>query len=175
MSSAMDDVSGINQAAFIRGTNRSAAMQAALSSGRMLQCACCGLEVLVCAHCDHGQRYCSAECRKQARLASQRTASETYQNSRTGRCNHARRQGRWRARQRQAQREQQLMPKNSDSLGPSQEALAGDLLGPGLQVRPQTPSNPTPAWHCHWCARPVASGVRRSWLLRATSEPIYDP
>jgi len=150
-------------------------MQAALSSGRMLQCACCGLEVLVCAQCDHGQRYCSAECRKQARLASQRRACATYQNSRTGRRNHARRQGRLRARKRQAQREQQPIPKNSDTSGPSQEALAGDLLGPGLQVRPQTPAKPTPAWHCHWCARPVASAGRRSGLLRATSELIFDP
>jgi hypothetical protein len=80
-----------------------------------------------------------------------------------------------RARQRQRQQEQQLIQKNSDSLGPSQEALAGDLLGPRLDALPQTPSKPTPAWHCHWCARPVASGVRRSWLLRATSEPIDDP
>lgn len=165
----------IHQAAFIRGINRSAAMQAALSSGRMLQCACCGQEVLVCAHCDHGQRYCSAECRKQARLARQRSASETYQNSRTGRRNHARRQGCLRARQRQRQQEQPLIQKNSDSLGPSQEALAGDLLGPRLDVKPQAASKPTPAWHCHWCARPVASGIRRSLLLRATSEPIFDP
>lgn len=146
-----------------------------LSSGRTLQCACCHIEVLVCAPCDHGQRYCSAECRKQARLASQRRASRIYQNSRAGRCNHARRQQRWRARQRTRQPEQELIPKNSDSSGPSQEAGAGDLLPPRLNVRPATPSKPTPAWHCHWCARLVASGVRRSWLSRATSESTYDP
>ena len=150
-------------------------MQAALSSGRTLQCASCHIEVLVCAPCDRGQRYCSAECRKQARLASQRRASRIYQNSRAGRCNHARRQQRWRARQRMRQQEQQLIPKNSDSSGPSQEACAGDLLAPRLEVMVPTPCKPTPAWHCHWCARPVASGVRRSWLARATSEPIFDP
>jgi hypothetical protein len=80
-----------------------------------------------------------------------------------------------RARQRQRQQEQPLIQKNSDLLGPSQEALAGDLLGPRLDVKPQAASKPTPAWHCHWCARPVASGIRRSLLLRATSEPIFDP
>ena len=149
-------------------------MQATLSSGRMLQCACCGQEVLVCAQCDHGQRYCSAECRKQARLESQRRASETYQNSQTGHRNHARRQGCLRARQRQRQQEQQLIQKNSDSLGPSQEALAGDLLRPRLDALAQAATKPTPVWHCHWCARPVASGICRSWLLRATSEPIDD-
>jgi hypothetical protein len=111
-------------------------MQAALSSGRTLQCACCGIDVLVCAPCDRGQRYCSAECRKQARLASQRRASKIYQNSRAGRCNHARRQQRWRARQRTRQQEQQLIPKNSDSSGPCQEACGGDLLPPRLDVRP---------------------------------------
>lgn len=164
----------IHQAAFIRGSNRSAAMQAALSSGRMLQCACCGQEVLVCVDCDRGQRYCSDECRQQARLASQRRAAKRYQSSRAGRCNHARRQQRLRARQRQRQQEQQLIPKNSDSSGPSQAACAGDLLGPRLDVKPQAASKPTPAWHCHWCARPVVSVVRRSWLLRATREPIFD-
>jgi len=140
-------------------------MQAAALCGRTLQCAYCHTEVLVCVDCDRGQRYCSAECRKQARLASQRRASKIYQNSRVGRCNHARRQRRLRARRRQVQPEQQLIPKNSDSSGPSQEALAGDLLAPRLDVRPPTPSKPTPAWHCHWCARPVASVVRRSWLV----------
>ena len=156
------------------GLQQDAAMQAASGGGRMLQCACCAQEVLVCVDCDRGQRYCGDECRKQARLASLRRAARRYQSSRVGRCNHARRQRRLRARQRQAQREQQLIPKNSDSSGPSQEALAGDLLGSRLDVKPQTPSKPTPAWHCHWCARPVASGIRRSWLLRATSEPIHD-
>jgi hypothetical protein len=150
-------------------------MQAALSSGRTLQCACCHTEVLVCAPCDHGQRYCSAECRKQGRLASQRRASKIYQNSRVGRCNHARRQQHLRARQRQRQREQQQIPKNSDSSGPSQEACAGDVLPPRLNVRPAALPKTTPTWHCHWCARPVASGVRRSWLRHATSEPIVDP
>ena len=150
-------------------------MQAAALSGRTLQCAHCHTEVLVCMDCDRGQRYCSAECRKQARLASQRRASKIYQNSRVGRCYHARRQRRLRARQRQVQPEQPLIPKNSDSSGPSQEACAGDLLPPRLDVRPATPPKPTPAWPCHWCARPVVSGVRRSWLLRATRAPIFDP
>lgn len=150
-------------------------MQAATLSGRTLQCACCHTEVLVCADCDRGQRYCSAECRKQARLASQRRASRIYQNSHVGRCYHARRQRCLRARRRQAQREQQLIPKNSDSSGPSQEACAGDLLAPRLSVRPAALPRTTPTWHCHWCARPLASGVRRSWLIRVTSEPMFEP
>ena len=148
-------------------------MQAALSSGRMLQCACCGQEFLVCVDCDRGQRYCSDECRKQARLASQRRAAKHYQSSRVGRCNHARRQQR--LRQRRKEQEPQLIPKNSDSSVPCQEACAGDVLELRLDVKPQAASKPTPAWHCHWCARPVASGIRRSLLLRATSEPIFDP
>jgi len=150
-------------------------MQAAALSGRTLQCACCHTEVLVCADCDRGQRYCSAACRKQARLASQRRASRVYQNSRVGRCYHARRQRRLRARQRQVQPEQQLIPKNSDSSGPSQEACAGDLLPPRLNVRPAALPKTTPTWHCHWCARPVTRGVRRNWLIHATSEPMFDP
>lgn len=150
-------------------------MQAAALSGRTLQCACCHTEVLVCADCDRGQRYCSDGCRKQARLASQRRASRIYQNSRVGSCNHARRQRRLRARQRQRQQEPELIQKNSDSSGPSQEACAGDLLPHRLNVRPAALSKSTPTWHCHWCTRPVASVVRRSWLRHATSESICDP
>jgi len=156
------------------------AMQAAaLISGRTLRCAFCHTEVLVCVDCDRGQRYCSAECRKQVRLASQRRASRIYQSSRAGRCHHARRQQRLRARQRirqqEQEQEQELIAKNSDSSGPSQEAHADDLLPPRLNVRPAALPKTTSTWHCHWCARPVASVVRRNWLIHATREPICDP
>jgi hypothetical protein len=150
-------------------------MHATALSGRTLRCACCHTEVLVCADCERGQRYCSAECCKQARLASQRRASRVYQNSRVGRCNHARRQQRLRVRQRESKREQQLNPKNSDSSVPFQEACTGDLLAPRINVRPAAPPKTTPTWHCHWCARPLASRARRSWLIDATSEPNCNP
>ena len=144
-----------------------------LSCARMLQCAYCHIEVLVCAPCDHGQRYCGAGCRQRARLASQCRASKRYQRTRCGSFNHARRQQRLRERQLQVLQEQEIA-KNSDSSGPSQEACAGDLL-PRLDVMAQTPTKPTPAWHCHWCARPVASGVWRGGLRHATHEPQDDP
>ena len=144
-------------------------MQAALSSGRTLQCACCHTEVLVCAPCDHGQRYCSDPCRKQARLACQRRASKRYQSSRAGRFNHACRQ----QRLRQRRREQPPTPKNSDSSGPSQDPSVGDVLAPELEVVQGPVCQGLPKWHCHWCARSVASVVRRGWLRHATiEEPV---
>lgn len=153
----------------------------AMSGARMLQCACCHIEVLICAPCDLGQRYCSAACRSQARLANQRRNSQRYQKTRRGRFNHARRQRCLRERQKERQQErqqeqqQESTAKNSDSSPPSQEACADAVLPPRLDVRPEIPTKPTPAWHCHWCARPVASGVWRSGLRLATNQPKDDP
>ena len=43
-------------------------------SGRTLTCVHCHAVVLVCPHCDRGQRYCNARCRDQARRVAQRQA-----------------------------------------------------------------------------------------------------
>jgi len=67
-------------------------------SGRTLTCVHCHAVVLVCPHCDRGQRYCSARCRDQARRVAQRQAGGRYQSTPRGRSAHALRQQRYRAR-----------------------------------------------------------------------------
>lgn len=155
--------------------DRSTAMQAQVSNpGRTLQCAYCQTEVLICTRCDHGQRYCSQDCRQQARAACVRKASRRYQSSRAGRLNHARRQQRCRDRQRERQRQHPSSPSpaNSDSSPSCQKARGDDVLPPRLNVKPAPAHKPTPTWHCHWCAQALTSVARCSWLLHATSEPI---
>jgi len=39
---------------------------------RLFLCARCRCQVLLCSHCDRGQRYCTPACSRQAREAAQR-------------------------------------------------------------------------------------------------------
>lgn len=138
-----------------------------LISARTYACAsaCGNAEVLVCLACDCGQRYCSKQCRQQARLASQRRASRKYQSSRVGSVNHARRQRRYRERKRQSE----IVTHQR-----SQEACVGDLLQPRLKETQGAVRKPAVAWHCHWCGRPVARVARRDWLRHTAFEQVAD-
>lgn len=68
------------------------------STGRRYLCAACRAAVLICSHCDRGQRYCADGCAQRARAASLRAAGARYQASFAGRLAHAQRQRRYRAR-----------------------------------------------------------------------------
>ncbi|CAE6876637.1 hypothetical protein R69746_08817 [Paraburkholderia aspalathi] len=67
------------------------------STGRLLVCARCRAQVLICGPCDRGNRYCR-DCTKEARRVSVREAGRRYQRSRRGRFAHAARSRRHRAR-----------------------------------------------------------------------------
>lgn len=56
----------------------------------------------LCPHCDRGHRYCSIECRNQARLHQRRCANGRHQRSPEGRLDHRDRQREYRQRQSQA-------------------------------------------------------------------------
>ena len=66
--------------------------------GRRYLCARCRIAVLICSHCDRGNRYCTPSCAKAARQRAQREAAARYQQSLRGRHAHAARQRRYRAR-----------------------------------------------------------------------------
>lgn len=66
---------------------------------RLYNCAHCGVQVRICARCDHGQIYCAGECSAIRRRESLRRAGARYQRTLRGALCHARRQRRWRARQ----------------------------------------------------------------------------
>ena len=52
----------------------------------------------LCSSCDRGQRYCSFECRRLARLRQHRAANRRYQQSPEGRLDHRDRQQQYRQR-----------------------------------------------------------------------------
>ena len=66
--------------------------------GRRYLCARCRCAVLICSHCDRGNRYCTPKCAKQARRQAQRAAGKRYQADLPGRTAHAKRQSRYRAK-----------------------------------------------------------------------------
>mgnify|MGYP007097586828 CR=1 FL=1 len=62
--------------------------------GRRYHCAGCRTAVLICSHCDRGQRYCTTRCADEARRQSIRASGRRYQDSSRGRHTHAERQRR---------------------------------------------------------------------------------
>jgi len=64
----------------------------------MFNCAHCHRLVVICRHCDRGQRYCSAHCAQVQRRHSVREAGRRYQRTPLGARNNAARQKRWRRR-----------------------------------------------------------------------------
>ena len=137
-----------------------------LESGRTLTCAYCRAVVLVCSHCDRGQRYCSAQCRDQARDVAQRAAAVRYQSTPRGRSGHARRQRRYRAREVQ----KKVTHQGSQALG------CGDVLTSELSVEAPATRKvalAATAWHCQWCGRTLAGVIRRDFLRHARfQEPL---
>jgi hypothetical protein len=68
-------------------------------SARLFLCARCFVQVLLCSHCDRGQRYCGRECSGLTRRQLRGQASQRYQCSPGGSLAHKMRSRRWRARQ----------------------------------------------------------------------------
>jgi hypothetical protein len=116
--------------------------------GRRYLCAGCRTPVLICSHCDRGNRYCTASCASQARQQSIRAAGRRYQDTHCGRRAHAERQRRYRARQQKVTHHRSPPP-------PSPVPLA---------TEPTATKSLPPPWHCHFCQRPLAELVRQDFL-----------
>ena len=121
---------------------------------RRYLCARCRAPVLLCSHCDHGNRYC-IDCAGPARRRCVRAAGQRYQAIRRGRHAHAQRQRRYRANH--ANRAK-VTHQGSPPLGPP--AL--------LPADTKTCSQSTPAelWRCHFCHCNCAELVRIDFLRR---------
>lgn len=65
---------------------------------RLFLCVGCRIQVVLCSHCDRGNRYCSRACWRQVHDVARHEAASRYQRSRRGRLQHAARSRRWRQR-----------------------------------------------------------------------------
>ena len=159
---------------------------------RFFLCARCRIQVIVCSHCDRGQRYCAGECASTTRRALQRDAGKRYQHGRPGRIKHALRTQSW--RRRRAVRAQSVTHQGSPPV-PSDAVLAADpLTVPVTAVRaPVQPCNALPiapaahvaasvaaappaslaapitpdTWRCPWCGWRCLPRARQDFLHRA--------
>ena len=128
-------------------------------AARRYSCAQCQTPVLVCSHCDHGNRYCQ-DCAREVRQCKQRGAAKRYQNSLRGRSNHARRQRRYRERQR---RKSKTLAEIVTHQGSPPVSLPA-LLSPEAAVIEV--DAPQPLWQCHFCQGNCAEMVRVDFLRR---------
>ncbi len=146
---------------------------------RMFLCARCRDQVVVCSHCDRGQRYCPDQCYALNRRYAQREAGKRYQHSLKGRHKHAQRMRRWRARR--DARTNKVTHQGSHAVDPS------DVLAASLTTEPTCAPTPSPlpllmpspartavliAYCCRFCGAALRTHLRPGFLRRrGDSEP----
>ena len=125
------------------------------TSSRLYFCCRCHVQVIICSHCDRGQRYCPGECRHEARSESLKRAAEKYQSTHSGRFNNAARQHHFR------QRKQQKVTHH----GSAQKRLH-DLLKTRLTEtkKTQTLSLSCTVLRCHHCGGVCEPFLRQDFL-----------
>lgn len=137
-------------------------------SARLYNCACCNQQVILCSHCDRGNRYCFDGCSEAARRESLRDAGRSYQDSNQGRLKHAQRQARYRARQASVDSappppSEKVTHQGSDQDTPSASIETDEQRGEddGFDS----------LYRCHCCGRAVDPYLRPGYLRyqRATS------
>jgi hypothetical protein len=124
----------------------------------LFNCARCHLQQVICRRCDRGQRYCAA-CAVVARSDRLRAAGRRYQATPRGRACNARRQQRFRLRQRKVTHQGSQPAPSAVSCAPS--VIASPLtLFTALIV-------------CHFCGQTCALRLRRRWLrYQAETRPF---
>ncbi len=151
-------------------------------TGRLFLCARCQAQVLVCSHCDRGQRYCANGCANITRRSHQREAGKRYQQSRAGRHKHAARMHQWRLRRDASAK---IVTYHGSKVHPGNDVLAANesttAIQPDSQAQPPCSpiapdsialsttadtriSMPAPLWRCHWCQSPCPALVRQGFL-----------
>ena len=141
---------------------------------RIFLCACCRAQVVVCSHCDRGQRYCAGGCSGRTRQRLQREAGRRYQRSRLGRHKHAQRMRRW--RDRRSAHANKVTHQGSHGTG------ANDVLAASQTTEPLCTSLPTSLsapllmpvtvravltlapWRCRFCGARVPYQLRPGYL-----------
>ena len=126
-------------------------------SGRLLNCARCHSQVIVCRRCDRGQVYCNGNCSRRARRESLKRASRLYQSSRRGRMVGARRQQRFRERQRQKVTHQGSAASVGDDLLSIEQAEPSET-NRGVNFAYDTGT------YCHFCRRECGPFLRNHFF-----------
>ncbi len=111
----------------------------------------CGQHFFLCSHCDRGHRYCGAACSETARRRSLREAGTRYQATTDGRHAHARRQARYRERQKVTHHPDEAEPVPvTVPLAPTNAVIeTADSSG----ASEKTHAKDERTYRCAWCER----------------------
>lgn len=149
---------------------------------RLFLCARCGTALRICSCCDRGHRYCAPDCAALARTDSLRRARRRYyRNNPDAQANNAEGQRRFRARRRQAVKDQGSPP--SDDL-PTVVPAAAEISSAPVEevirdVSPQAAEHTGSDEHaaselvrCDFCDRPCRPVVRHDFRRRRRREAL---
>ncbi len=104
------------------------------ADSRVFTCGKCGAEVVICRHCDRGNRYCSRKCSSAARRESLRRGGAAYQQTPRGKRKHAERQRRYaERRRRQAEKGGQIMTHQGSPGAGELGEMVSSLAKPALK------------------------------------------
>jgi hypothetical protein len=136
-------------------------------TARLFNCARCRRQVVICSHCDRGNRYCGKLCAQSARRQSQREAARRYQASRRGRFAHAARQHRYRRRRSAKVTHQGSCPHRPDDRLPiTSRTSARQGAVPGADAGADS--------RCHRCGRRCSPLLRQGFLRRPSTRAAID-
>ena len=134
------------------------------NSSRLYHCVRCHAQVIICRHCDRGQRYCTHGCSQVARHESLKRANKKYQTSRMGRFNNASRQKRFR------QRQQQKVTDQSSHL----RATCGVVIKPlrnALELKKWQTTCKT--LYCHHCGEVCGPFLRSEFIKNSRFNRLF--
>ena len=131
-----------------------------INAARLYCCQRCNVQVTICRHCDHGNRYCT-ECAPVARQEARKRAAARYQDSHQGRLNHAARQSRYRERQKKkVTHKGSRVVRISDLLVDGRKKIKLSSIPPAQKY--------VPLIYCHSCQK-LCSPFLRNDFLRSTA------
>ena len=122
----------------------------------------CGATFFLCPQCDHGQRYCSPECREAARRLRHCAADAKYQKTPHGARQHAHRGQKYRDKKRahtEKSDPEKIVTDPPFSVADSPSSCGGDDTPPTPQ--PQIQPLPTPSLPASTTSRPISEGRLR--------------
>ncbi len=124
-----------------------------MKTARLYQCAHCHCQVVICSDCDRGNIYCNGDCARTARLTMHRQSNQIYQKTLAGKIKHAKRQERYRHRQKGKVTDggSPVLPVNDVLVAPQEEIQ---------QPKPFVVS-------CHFCGKEVPKHLRTEFLVHA--------
>jgi len=128
-----------------------------MKDARLLNCALCHRQAIICSCCDHGNIYCGDVCAELARKTSLQLANKRYQNTYRGKLKHAAAQKRYVTRLKIAS--QKVTDHSSQT--PFNILLLAMLLIAAKNVASQQNNADI---YCYFCGQQCSVFLRRDFL-----------